>query len=86
MAAKKAAKPPISPERLAEIQADAASGRNWAEEADYGPTCICGAGERTYIAALALKAPLTSPSGLCARHPGGSVWASNPEVWKRIRS
>lgn len=39
---KKADKPPIEPERLAEIQADARSGRNWASEVGYGPACLCG--------------------------------------------
>lgn len=45
MAARKKAepKPAISPERLAEIQADAHSGSNWASEVEYGPACVCGA-------------------------------------------
>lgn len=42
-ARKKADKPPIDPERLAEIRADARSGRNWASEREYGPACVCGA-------------------------------------------
>ena len=72
-------------DRNAQIAADARSGRNWAEEAGYGPTCICGAGQRTVDAALALKAPLTQPTGLCTAHPGGSVWASTPEGWKGLQ-
>ena len=71
--------------RGAQIAADARLGTNWAERVNYGPACICGAGQRTNEAALALKAPLTAPSGMCARHPGGSVWASRPEDWKKIR-
>lgn len=39
---KKTDKPPIDPERLAEIQADAASGANWASQLNYGPACLCG--------------------------------------------
>lgn len=75
----------VTDERGAQIAADARSGRNWAEEKGDGPGCICGAGGRTNFAALALKAPLTSPSGMCARHRGGSVWASRPDTWKEIR-
>ncbi len=37
------ARPAISEERLAEIRADARSGRNWASEHGYGPACVCGA-------------------------------------------
>lgn len=44
----------------------------WAEEVDYGATCICGAGERTLAAAKALGPG--KPEGRCARHPGGTVF------------
>lgn len=85
----------IAPDRAAQIAQDARSGANWAqrEAADprspsgsYGPGCICGAGGRTNYAALALKGVHGKPSGMCAKHPGGSVWASQPEVWKEVRS
>lgn len=66
-------------DRLAQIREDAHSGRNWAQETAYGPACICGAGGRTNQAALALKGVHGRPSGMCARHPGGSVWASTKE-------
>lgn len=39
---KKADKPAIEPERLAEIIADARSGINWASQLNYGPACLCG--------------------------------------------
>lgn len=74
--AKGRVKPELSEERIAEIRADARSGRNWAEEASLGPACICGAGQRSIDAAVALKSPMASPQGMCARHPGGSVWRS----------
>lgn len=84
MAAKKTTKAAISPERAAEIAADARSGRNWAEELNYGAACCCGAGDRTQLAAVALKSPHANPTGMCDRHPGGSVWASLPETWERV--
>lgn len=34
--------PQISPERLAEIEADARSGIHWADVYVYGPACACG--------------------------------------------
>ena len=71
--------------RGSQIAVDARSGTNWAEEKAYGPACICGAGSRTNYAALALKGVYGQPSGMCALHPGGSVWASRPEDWKKIR-
>lgn len=63
--------------RAEQIAEDARSGRNWAEEAAYGPVCICGAGVRTLIAARALKGVHGVPRGLCARHPGGNVMRRN---------
>ena len=62
---KKADKPAISEERLAEIRADARSGRNWASESTYGPACVCGA--------FLPGATVTSwgqliPKGVCHRH------------------
>lgn len=68
-------------ERLAQIRADARSGRNWAEETAYGPACICGAGLRTRVAALALKGAYGQPKGLCARHPGKSIIRDSD--WKK---
>ena len=75
----------VSPARAQEIRDQARSGRNWAEEKSAGPGCICGAGQRTNTAALALKGLYAAPSGMCAVHSGGSVWASRPEDWKEIR-
>jgi len=69
----------VTDERGAEIAADARSGRNWAEETKatpvgaYGPTCICGAGERLQRAALAFRGLHGVPTGRCPRHPGGTV-------------
>ena len=86
MAAKKG-KAAISPERLAEIAADAHSGRNWAQETvkgptgTHGPTCVCGAGERLYEAAMALRGRFGLPTRGCTRHPGGTV-ARKPEGTK----
>lgn len=73
-----ATKNPISDERLAEIRADARSGRNWAAEAAEGPACACGAGWRTLTAAIALKGVHGVPTGLCYRHRGGTV-QRNPQ-------
>jgi hypothetical protein len=39
---KKADRPPIAEARVEEIRADARSGRNWAAEKSYGPSCTCG--------------------------------------------
>lgn len=75
---RKSDKPAISPERLAEIQADARSGTNWAAEHGYGATCACGAGWRTQEAAVALKGVHGIPTGLCYRHQGGTV-QRNPQ-------
>lgn len=63
----------ISDERLAEIRRDARSGRNWAREAGVGAACICGAGMRTFTAAVAMLGVHGRPSGTCARHPGGTI-------------
>lgn len=63
----------ITPERAAEIRAEAKSGRNWAEEAAYGAACTCGAGLRTFQAARAFQGRYGRPTGFCSRHPGGSV-------------
>lgn len=84
-------KPELSEERLAEIRADARSGRNWARElvkgptGTHGPACTCGAGQRLFDAANALKGVHGIPSGLCDRHPGGSVWAPPAGLWKKIK-
>ena len=63
----------VSPDRGKEIAEQARSGRNWAAEANAGPACICGAGLRTLVAARALGGVHGRPSGLCPRHPGGTV-------------
>lgn len=83
--ARSAKKAEISPERLAEISADAHSGRNWASESPVRPACLCGAGSRTQDAAQALKGLHGRPSGLCPRHPGGSVWVTRPGLWEEIK-
>lgn len=41
-ARKKADKPPVAPARVEEIRADARSARNWAQENNFGPACLCG--------------------------------------------
>ena len=84
MAAKKG-QASISPERLEEIRADAHSGRNWAHEAGTPPVCTCGAGQRLLEAAHALRGLHGRPSGLCDRHPGGTVWAPPPGLWDEIK-
>lgn len=92
--AKSSKKAGVSPERIEEIRRDARSGRNWAAEehaeprspsGSYGATCICGAGQRLQDAALALRGMHGIPTGMCPLHPGGSVWESPPEVWKKIK-
>lgn len=73
-----------------QIREDARSGRNWAEAeaassnsptGPYGATCICGAGRRTLFAATALQGVHGRPTGLCARHPGGTVHRESD--WKK---
>lgn len=59
--------------RDAQIAADARSGRNWASEAPVRPACTCGAGQRSYEAAQALRGRFGRPTGECDRHPGGTV-------------
>ena len=81
----KSAKPELSEERLAEIRADARSGRNWAAEIPVRPACTCGAGQRLFDAANAFKGAHGQPSGLCDRHPGGSVWSPPPGLWDEIK-
>lgn len=81
----KSAKPELSEERLAEIRADASSGRNWASEIPVRPACTCGGGQRLFDAANALKGVHGIPSGLCDRHPGGSVWSPPAGLWKKIK-
>lgn len=80
--AKSSKKPGLPEERIRQIREDARSGRNWAQEeaedpgspsGPYGPTCICGAGLRTFLAARAFKGLHGRPTGFCSRHPGGSV-------------
>lgn len=39
---KKVDKPPIPPERVEEIKADARSSTNWASVSHPGPACECG--------------------------------------------
>lgn len=51
---KKADKPPIPPERVEAIKADARSGTNWASIAHPGAACQCG---------------LRAARGICYRHP-----------------
>ena len=60
-------------ERGAQIAADARSGRNWASAAPVRPACTCGAGERLYEAAVALRGKHGIPTRNCTRHPGGTV-------------
>lgn len=83
--AKSSKKTGLSQERIEEIRRDARSGRNWAQETGTPATCICGAGARLRYAALALKGLHGVPTGMCPLHPGGSVWASLPEVWESIK-
>lgn len=68
----------VTPDRAAQIKADARSGRNWASEPGdnsigYGAGCVCGAGLRTLQAARAFKGMYGIPTGRCDRHPGGTV-------------
>lgn len=65
--------PTDDPEVLAKIRADLERWRPglWAEENAYGPACVCGAGERTLMAARALGSG--DPTGECYRHPGGMM-------------
>lgn len=72
-ARKKTDRPAISPERLEEIRASAHSGANWASLVDYGPACVCGAGERTYMAGIAFRGEHGVPTRDCSRHQGGTV-------------
>lgn len=53
----------ISPERLAEIKRDAASGINWAAAHGYGPACRCGLKQNR----------MSEDDGTCPRHPNSVV-------------
>lgn len=83
--AKSSKKTGLSEERIAEIRRDARSGRNWAEEHGTPPACTCGAGQRLLEAAKALKGLHGKPTGMCDRHPGGSVWAPPLGLWDKIK-
>lgn len=78
-------KEPISPERLEQIKADARSGRPWGEGDKPAPACICGAGSHFHKTALSLKGTYGIPTGMCHRHPGGSVWAPPLGLWEEIK-
>lgn len=63
----------LDPAIASGIAADARSGTNWASQVGYGAACTCGAGERLFQAALALRGKHGVPTRECTRHPGGTV-------------
>lgn len=67
MAAKKKVepKPAISPERAAQIAADARSGTRWADLVAHGPACACGAFKP---GSTVNSWGVTIPKGMCYRH------------------
>lgn len=81
----------IPDERVQQIRREAQSGTRWASlpDQDYsyssGAACTCGAGQRLFDAANAFKGVHGRPSGLCDRHPGGTVWAPPAGLWKKIK-